>query len=348
MAPLRPGAGPTGSTQNRRFVGGGGTGIRLNDLTDVTIPAVPPAGSVLISDGTGLFTPQEKPFHTKAEVAGLISELVSGLSHGVAVVGISNDPPATPTPDVFLIVGTAPTGAWVGHANEVATVNHEGQWIFTTPTKGDAHLIENEGAIFSWNGTLWVKVYQYSGPNLKTKVFTSHINDSPASPIVLDFGRNDWTTAKVSGNLEVRNAPTHMVFNLLAADNTPLLLAAGCAEACMTVVYSNAVASRSTKAAIMFSGDDYTLSWLGGPGYNNNDRMSATSHCYPSIEMKFQYFYDGYLVITNQISYKSYYGDWCSVSQTYAVNNTSRNAQKLIIKPRENARIAFNGIVSFE
>ena len=348
MARQRPGAGPTGAVQDRKFITGTqNQTLDLKDLGDVVADTAQD-GDILQRDGAGNWNAIESPFPTKKEVGDLVADIATGLSHGVAVQSIINDPPAAPTLGLFWIVGTAPTGAFQGKANNVATWRGD-SWSFTVPNKGETHLVENLQELHTFNGTAWVKVANaVVASGLKSKVFTASISATPASPVILDFGSDSWTTARLTGNLEVRGGPTHIVFNLLGADNTPKLLAAGCEEACVALFYSRNVESRNTKESIMFSGDDYMLSWLPGPGYNNNDRISSSSHCYPSVDMRFQYFYDGYLVINTRISYKSFSGYWYCLDHSFAINNSSKNAQKLILKPRENARIAFNGLVTFQ
>ena len=60
--------------------------------------------------------------------------LADALLHPV-VSGIANAPPATPTEGQSWIVSTAPTGAWIGHANAVATYAG-GAWTFVAPQNG--------------------------------------------------------------------------------------------------------------------------------------------------------------------------------------------------------------------
>jgi len=348
MARQRPGAGPTGAVQDRKFITGTqNQTLDLKDLGDVVADTAQD-GDILQRDGAGYWNAIESPFPTKKEVGDILTTISSGLAHGVAVLGFVNDPPSVQLLGVFHIVGTAPTGAFQGKANHVVTWRGD-SWEFIHPVKGETHLVESEKSLFAWNDTAWVKVASATvAGGLQSKVFTASIADTPATPVILDFGSDTWTSARLTGNLEIRNGPTHLVFNLLGADNTPKLLAAGCAEACIALFYSRNVESRNTKENIMFSGDDYMLTWLPGPGYSTNDRASSTSHCYPSVDMRFQYFYDGYLVINTRISYKSFSGLWYCCDHTFAVNNSSKNAQKLILKPRENARIAFNGLVTFQ
>jgi len=52
----------------------------------------------------------------------------------LTVTAIANDPPGAPADGVRYIVGAAPTGAWVGHANAIAY--YSGGWLFAMPDSG--------------------------------------------------------------------------------------------------------------------------------------------------------------------------------------------------------------------
>lgn len=60
--------------------------------------------------------------------------LADAMLHPV-VAGIANSPPATPTEGQSWIVGTAPTGIWIGHGNAIATFAG-GSWNFAAPQSG--------------------------------------------------------------------------------------------------------------------------------------------------------------------------------------------------------------------
>jgi len=85
-----------------------------------------------------------------------IDRLVTGLSHAAAVQGIADAPPTAPAADEFWIVGASPTGAWAGHAHQVAWWDGS-SWDFSAPDQGEARLVEDQAGIFSWTGTGWVK-----------------------------------------------------------------------------------------------------------------------------------------------------------------------------------------------
>jgi hypothetical protein len=107
--------------------------------------------------------------YSRTETDTLVSNVLLGLEHGVAVQTIANDPPATPVADEVYIVGTIPTGTWVGHAGELALWDGKA-WVFSTPQDREAHLVEDETATYSWNGTIWVKVATASAGGVATNV----------------------------------------------------------------------------------------------------------------------------------------------------------------------------------
>lgn len=70
------------------------------------------------------------------------------------VKAIQNDPPGSPVKaDRYLLAGT-PTGAWTGHAWNVATYNGTG-WDFDIPAEGWAAWDENANKFKFFNGTAW-------------------------------------------------------------------------------------------------------------------------------------------------------------------------------------------------
>ncbi|MGA1372514.1 MAG: tail fiber protein [Pseudomonadales bacterium] len=129
----------------------------LGSLTDVTEAPAPQAGNILIADGLGAWSEQANPSYSKAETDALISRLVLGLEHDIAVFSIQNTPPAVKNEGDAYIIGTAPTGDWALHANDVAFWDGNA-WIYAAPKNNETHLVEDQTGLFSWNGTRWVKI----------------------------------------------------------------------------------------------------------------------------------------------------------------------------------------------
>lgn len=70
---------------------------------------------------------------------------------------IASTPPGAPSNYDSYIVGANPTGAWAGHANDVAVWDHGvGAWQFSTPMGGDTYssVIPNHAAYW-FDGTNW-------------------------------------------------------------------------------------------------------------------------------------------------------------------------------------------------
>lgn len=65
-------------------------------------------------------------------------------------------PPTTPAEGDRYIVGTTPTGIWVGHANAVAVFD-TGNWLFLTPKIGWTARSATNGRL-DWNGTAWTAI----------------------------------------------------------------------------------------------------------------------------------------------------------------------------------------------
>lgn len=61
-----------------------------------------------------------------------------------AVLALQNSPPGSPTDGDAYVVGTVPTGAWVGHANDIALYTPRG-WVFAQPQVGAALLNRQTG-----------------------------------------------------------------------------------------------------------------------------------------------------------------------------------------------------------
>jgi hypothetical protein len=64
-------------------------------------------------------------------------------------------PPASPANGDRYIVGSSPTGAWVGKANEIAAFQ-DGAWAFFAPQNGWIAWVSAEDALYAWDGASWV------------------------------------------------------------------------------------------------------------------------------------------------------------------------------------------------
>jgi hypothetical protein len=163
---------------------------------------------------------------SRAYVDLQVEQLAVGLAHSVAVQSISNDPPAdlAHVQGKYYIVGTAPTGDWVGHTNEVAfyTKGSGGSfdWQFDMPTQGEAHLVEDQSAIFSWSSTTsqWVKTANASTANLSVENLNNVTHNPKLDGDLLVYSSlaNRWLGAQPStiANLIVNPASLYQVGDL--------------------------------------------------------------------------------------------------------------------------------------
>jgi hypothetical protein len=74
-----------------------------------------------------------------------------------SVIDILNTPPGSPASGDAYLVGTAGTGAFSGHNNQIATWGGS-SWTFASATTGDLLQDDANSIIFKFNGTSWVQV----------------------------------------------------------------------------------------------------------------------------------------------------------------------------------------------
>ena len=206
----------------------------LTSLGDVDIPAAE-AGAVLSFDGdlnkwvaSEDFAKKDDllPLATKKYVDLQVESLASGLSHGAPVVNILNEPPAlVDALEAYFIVSNTPVenSVFDGNANKVAffKVGDSGssEWVFSTPREGETHLVEAQGASYTWNGTAWVKTVAAASTDttggllmvgsvqqslLTETQFKTLLGDQSANWVLAD-GRNvaNTTYATVTGRQNV-------------------------------------------------------------------------------------------------------------------------------------------------
>ena len=135
----------------------------LGGLSDVTL-SVPADKQVLQYELTSKQWKNVTPDYlnptngyTKTEVDGKLAAVTTGMVHGQSVVAIKNTPPTSPDTFSTYIAGTAPTGAWAGHPNQLAEWSGTA-WTFEAPQSGESHLVEDVSETWHWTGTAWVKV----------------------------------------------------------------------------------------------------------------------------------------------------------------------------------------------
>src|SRR5688500_5498500 len=63
-------------------------------------------------------------------------------------------PPGSPDEGERWIVAASATGAWAGHADDIAAWQ-DGAWQFTPPKVGWVAFVADEGTLIVWNGSVW-------------------------------------------------------------------------------------------------------------------------------------------------------------------------------------------------
>jgi len=79
-----------------------------------------------------------------------------------AIEGAANDPPASPVEGECWLVDASPTGAWAGHAGEIACREPE-NWIFVVPRDGMHILDRSTGQLMLHRGA-WTMAIAPTAP----------------------------------------------------------------------------------------------------------------------------------------------------------------------------------------
>lgn len=98
---------------------------------------------------TDLYASQAEAYVVINENNRQIEAMIGGVS------GIAASPPASPQPGAVYIVASAPSGDFVGKANQLAHY-YNGSWRFYTPPVGHAVHNNADGNEYRWNGAAWV------------------------------------------------------------------------------------------------------------------------------------------------------------------------------------------------
>ena len=63
-------------------------------------------------------------------------------------------PPGSPSDGSRYIVAASPTGAWAGHAADIAAYQ-DGTWMFYTPREGWLAWLADDDQIYAYSGSAW-------------------------------------------------------------------------------------------------------------------------------------------------------------------------------------------------
>jgi hypothetical protein len=109
-----------------------------------------------------------------------------------------NAPPATPAEGDAHLVGDAPTGAFAGHAGEVATFDGSA-WRFDVPARGWILWLADEAAALVFDGTGWADLKPRSADRLGIAATADNVNRlAVASPAVLFTHAGAGTQVKLN------------------------------------------------------------------------------------------------------------------------------------------------------
>jgi len=127
-------------------------------------------------------------------------------------------PPGSPNDGERWIVAPSPTGAWAGHAGDIAAWQ-DGAWQFAVPKKGWIAHIDDENARVAWDGSQWMPIggeppfpgtgtnddalAGYIGEYVKSSVASGSAvglsNNSVATIASVSLSAGDWDVRGVVG-----------------------------------------------------------------------------------------------------------------------------------------------------
>lgn len=105
-----------------------------------------------------LFSGQSQKEFTVNEAMALVDMLLHP-----AIEGEADDPPASPAEGECWLVGSTPTGAWVGHAGEIAAFQ-AGAWLHAEPRDGMQVLDKGAGQAIRFHGG-WLRADPVGAPS---------------------------------------------------------------------------------------------------------------------------------------------------------------------------------------
>jgi hypothetical protein len=111
--------------------------------------AMPKAGGAF----TGAITVQAPTVGTNPATKDYVDALLAGLDWQESVLDKDlATPPGSPATGARYWVAGSPTGAWSGHASQIAQWSGSA-WVFSTPDNGTAFLVEDENLQYVWTGS---------------------------------------------------------------------------------------------------------------------------------------------------------------------------------------------------
>ncbi|GAB5376187.1 MAG: hypothetical protein AcusKO_26490 [Acuticoccus sp.] len=130
-----------------------------------------------------------------------------------------NVPPGSPQEGDRHIVAASPSGAWAGHAFEVA-VYEDGFWVFFEPREGWFAFSVAEDAIVYFNGTSWEIFVAAGAAEATAKLGINGTADSSKRLFV----QSDFAVFSHDGTKAVPTGDTQVILNKNAAGDTGSML----------------------------------------------------------------------------------------------------------------------------
>lgn len=103
-----------------------------------------------------LIAPEQAQKHVTHNEALLLAD---AIMHPRLIEVARNSPPGSATPGATYGIGDAPTGAWQGHAGDIAT-RTEGGWRFLVPTEGMTGWNAAAARPILYRGGEWVNMFE--------------------------------------------------------------------------------------------------------------------------------------------------------------------------------------------
>ena len=97
------------------------------------------------------------------EHGGLLVDTGIGLVARFIVSSAPNNPPGVPVIGTVYLIGTSPTGVWIGHANEI-TVWLGSVFHYVSPAEGSALYRQDNNTEYLFNGSVWELYTGVAGP----------------------------------------------------------------------------------------------------------------------------------------------------------------------------------------
>jgi hypothetical protein len=117
-----------------------------------------------VTIASGLITAIDSTFRTRYgltnaleyQVDEKISQRILDIDED-PIINILNSPPGSPSDTDRYIVDSSPTGAWVGHSDDVATYDSgSSSWLFNTPVEGTTVWNQTSNSYVFYDGAAWV------------------------------------------------------------------------------------------------------------------------------------------------------------------------------------------------